>query len=127
MPCFPWSLHLLVVAWCVVASVRCTGQPHHDTSIDGQSQVSHAVVVTGIDEAPRFSADTKRIVSEHNSCRISVFSALACRSSKLTTPVGRGIRSLNVALCQIFDLYSCVVPAIISACRVHTSDRRISM
>ena len=28
----------------------------------------------------------------------------------LTTPVGGGIRSLNVALRQIFDLYSCVRP-----------------
>ena len=30
----------------------------------------------------------------------------------LTTPVGGGIRSLNVALRQIFDLYSCVRPAV---------------
>ena len=28
----------------------------------------------------------------------------------LTTPIGGGIRSLNVALRQIFDLYSCVRP-----------------
>ena len=28
----------------------------------------------------------------------------------LTTPVGGGIRSLNVALRQILDLYSCVRP-----------------
>src|SRR5690606_33602183 len=28
----------------------------------------------------------------------------------LTTPVGGGIRSLNVALRQIFDLYACVRP-----------------
>ena len=33
----------------------------------------------------------------------------------LTTPVGGGIRSLNVALRQIFDLYSCVRP-----CRYYT-------
>jgi len=33
----------------------------------------------------------------------------------LTTPIGGGIRSLNVALRQIFDLYSCVRP-----CRYYT-------
>ena len=34
----------------------------------------------------------------------------------LTTPIGGGIRSLNVALRQIFDLYSCVRP-----CRYYLS------
>ena len=32
------------------------------------------------------------------------------KSTPLTTPIGGGIRSLNVALRQIFDLYCCVRP-----------------
>ena len=37
----------------------------------------------------------------------------------LTTPIGGGIRSLNVALRQIFDLYSCVRPVSYTHLRAH--------
>lgn len=76
------------------------------TAYGGKRQISWFKVYAGDEACEKYGTyqylpeDTLQAIKEYG---IAI-------KGPLTTPVGGGIRSLNVALRQIFDLYSCVRP-----------------
>ena len=62
----------------------------------------------------KFSQAKRLIASSRNGCRKTTVDAIrdfrVAIKGPLTTPVGGGIRSLNVTLRQVLDLYACVRP-----------------
>jgi isocitrate dehydrogenase len=76
------------------------------TAYDGKRQINWFKVYAGDEACDRYGTyqylpqDTLNAIQEYG---IAI-------KGPLTTPIGGGIRSLNVALRQIFDLYACVRP-----------------